>query len=544
MLLVVVGAGLRLWQYFANSSLWMDEAALARNIVERSTASLLQPLDYAQAAPPGFLLVEKAIAAILGPSELALRLFPLVCGLGALLLFSRLAFTLLEEWAATYAVGLFAIGSPFIYFSSQVKQYSSDTFCALLVTLSALWMRRQPERFHRSIIVALVGAAVVWISHPAVIVVAGTGMALAACALAEKSRTQVRSVLVVGVVWILGVAAAGLFAMQNVTPMDRTYFDWFWGAGFWPWPPRRLADIVWPFRQLTLVFGTFVTGPRRTNGGLNYPWSSIFALVVLIGYAAFWRTRRDAALLLLTPAIVALIASAFLVYPFAGRLMMYLLPGFLLALAAGARFLIVSLPEWLSVTALALLGGVPLYAAATALPPERIEHIRPVLADLAARRDGGEKLYLHHSAGQAFLYYAPRFGFRQSDYVVGSCSAGDPRGYLRQVDRFRGSPRVWIVGTHLYYPPGAFQWTADYLAAIGRRMDSIAVEASTGLQIHGAYAFMYDLSDAGRLKLASADSFPMPALPVYDAAADMACYGVESPLRTLRPLDALGVDGR
>ena len=121
-LLAAVGAGLRLWQYLANSSLWIDEAALARNIIDRAPASLLQPLDYAQVAPPAFLLTEKGIVTLLGSAEWALRLFPLVCGLFAIVLFWRLAALTLTGWAVPYAVGLFSLGTPLVYFSSQVKQ--------------------------------------------------------------------------------------------------------------------------------------------------------------------------------------------------------------------------------------------------------------------------------------------------------------------------------------------------------------------------------------------------------------------------------------
>ena len=121
-LLVIAGATLRLWQYLANSSLWIDELALARNIIERPAAGLVGPLDYAQVAPLGFLLIQKAVTSIAGTSEMALRAFPLACGLGALLLFWGVSRRILSGWSGPFAVGLFALGIPFIYFSSQVKQ--------------------------------------------------------------------------------------------------------------------------------------------------------------------------------------------------------------------------------------------------------------------------------------------------------------------------------------------------------------------------------------------------------------------------------------
>ncbi|MDE5108199.1 MAG: hypothetical protein O4808_14405, partial [Trichodesmium sp. St17_bin3_1_1] len=58
-LIIAFGVALRLIQYLSNRSLWADEAVLALNIVNRSYLELMQPLDYDQGAPIGFLIVEK-----------------------------------------------------------------------------------------------------------------------------------------------------------------------------------------------------------------------------------------------------------------------------------------------------------------------------------------------------------------------------------------------------------------------------------------------------------------------------------------------------
>jgi hypothetical protein len=89
--LLTVGALLRIWQYAADTSFWLDEIAIAQNVVSRSFAQLLtEPLALGQVAPKGFLAVEKIATAALGSSELAFRFYALLCGLAALLLFWRL----------------------------------------------------------------------------------------------------------------------------------------------------------------------------------------------------------------------------------------------------------------------------------------------------------------------------------------------------------------------------------------------------------------------------------------------------------------------
>ena len=78
--ILVYGVAVRLVHYLAGRPLWRDEAALALNIVNRSFAGLIQPLDYNQAAPLGFLALEKATILVGGHSEYALRFWPLVFG--------------------------------------------------------------------------------------------------------------------------------------------------------------------------------------------------------------------------------------------------------------------------------------------------------------------------------------------------------------------------------------------------------------------------------------------------------------------------------
>jgi hypothetical protein len=531
--LVVIGVGLRLWQYVSDPSLWIDEAALARNIIDRPVPALFGPLDYAQVAPPGFLLIEKAAVLTVGSSEYALRLFPLLCGIAALLAFARLAHHLLDDWAAPFAAGMFALGAPFVFFASQVKQYSSDILASVVVLATAAWMRRQPGEIRRSLTLGLVGAVAVFFSQPACFIVAGIGTALALLHVRERPRPAMGPLAVVGIMWGLAFSAAIVIGLRAMSPTDRLYMHWYWGAGFWPVPPRNASDLLWPFEQLTYAFGAFGSGPRRTNGGLSYPWSPLFAAVMVAGYAGLWRTRRDVALFIVAPVLMTLAASAFWLYPFTGRVLSFLEPGFLLATAAGARYVLEIWPNRMQIVSpalLAVLGGSPVFAAVRGLPPERVEHIRPLVAMVAERIEPGDAVYVYYGAGQAVLYYAPRFGLARRDLTIGQCSIANPREYLREVDRFRGRTRVWILATHLLRTTGELQALTDYLDAIGRRTDTMIVPATTGLAAQTAYLYLYDLSDPDRLRAASADTFPVVAARLDGALLQWGCYGTQTPV--------------
>src|SRR5690349_10008810 len=102
--LLFIGVLLRVIQYLHHRSLWFDEAMLALNILNRSYAQLLQPLDYNQGAPLGFLFLKRLIGTHLGFGEYALRLVPLIAGISSLYLFYKLAQLVLPPKAVWIAL--------------------------------------------------------------------------------------------------------------------------------------------------------------------------------------------------------------------------------------------------------------------------------------------------------------------------------------------------------------------------------------------------------------------------------------------------------
>ena len=80
-LFVALGVLIRLVRYLVDYPIWHDEAFLAASLWDRDYAGLLRPLDYGQVAPWLFLAMERTAVNWLGYSEMALRLFPTVCGI-------------------------------------------------------------------------------------------------------------------------------------------------------------------------------------------------------------------------------------------------------------------------------------------------------------------------------------------------------------------------------------------------------------------------------------------------------------------------------
>jgi hypothetical protein len=525
--LIATGVLLRLWQYLSHSSLWIDEAALARNIIERPVAELFGSLHYAQVAPPLFLAIERGAVVVFGTSEYALRLFPLLAGVTALFLFWAVARRVTPGWPAVFALGLFSLAIPSVYSASQVKQYSSDAAVSLFLILAALAL--QTGRLRRAFVVllAVIGAVLPWLSQTAVFVIAGITAALVIQPSKGDAPGRLR-LLAPHLIWLVSAAVAALHAFSTVTAADREYFRAFWRVGFVPFPPEGLRDLLWLPEQFVWVFGSFGTGLGQLQGGLKYRWSYVFAAVMAYGVWTLWRTRRDVALLLSLPVVATVGASAFRFYPFTARLAAFLIPLLLIFVAAGTGQLVDRLStRWGSAipVAFAILGGSPLFAIATALPPSRIQHLRPALVHLAQHRQEGDAIYVYSGAALSFRYYAKRLDLPEARVSYGRCSIGQPRDYLKQLERLRGESRVWVVMTH-EQQRGEREFILEYLNQLGRQLDVVDIPSETNRPAERASVHLYDLSEPRANVEAATVAIPVRLQNPPPGLREWGCYGI------------------
>ncbi len=516
--LCALGAALRLWQYGAGASLWADEANLALNIVERPLARLLGPLDYRQVAPPGWLLLEKLAVLIFGEGEHALRLIPLLGSLAALPLGWHVARRALPPGLGPpLALGLLATGIPFIFYAAQAKPYSTDVAVALLLAALALAVQQHGAGRGRALRLGLAGAIAPWLSYPAMLVAAGLLAALAAPALLGRDRARLRPLVPLALAWAVSAGGAVLWARGTVTPDDVLYMQRFWARDFMPWPPREPWDLGWPVARLTTVYG---------GGGLRYPAPGLFLALAALGAWALWRRDRDSAWILLMPIAAAFGAAALHVYPFEPRVVLFLFPAFLVLTAAGPEAIgrLAGLRGRLAATLVAVAcATLAVLGLLRNPPPYAPEPLKPVLQEMRQAWQPGDRTYVYYGGEKAFLYYARRFGFASGDYVLGRCARENPRVYLRELDAFRGAPRVWLVVTHAV--PEEATAIRTYLDRIGTRRAAFEAGNVPGSRRSDrARVDLYDLSDTARLTTVTAEAFPMPPPAGGGQAAAWSCH--------------------
>ncbi|MDX1577236.1 MAG: hypothetical protein R3266_02080, partial [Gemmatimonadota bacterium] len=209
-----------------------------------------------------------------------------------------------------------------------------------------------------------------------------------------------------------------------------------------------------------------------------------------------WRRERRALLLVAAPILLALLASALGLYPFRGRLILFLVPSTLILIGWGIEAGLVR-ARTLRVAALAA-GLVWLAGAGTAClawlgSPHR-EELRPVLEAVSSRLEPGDVVYLHSGAQHAQLFYertCPACSLETATVVRGAFLAGDPEAIQAEAEGLPRTGRLWALFAHEWWGYGDTE--RDALVALLRQR---ATRVET-LEAPGAEAYLFDLAGPG-----------------------------------------------
>jgi hypothetical protein len=324
-LLVLVGLALRLFHFARNPAMWHDEAAAVLNVLDKCFRELLGPLEYAEAAPPLFLWLEKLVVLALGDGTYALRLLPFLASCVALILFAWLARQVLRPRAMTWAVLVFACNDHLLWHACEAKPYSFDVLAA--VSLAALYWRGRTWPLGRQLLLqALLTPIFVFLSYPACFLYGGVLVALLPAVWRSK---QISAWLAYGLFAATVFTSFGLLALGPVRAQRHEAMDQCWLGAF---PPldRPWAVVPWMVMS-TLDIIRYCCEPA----------GNALAGLLVIGAVSLWRHGRRALVsLFVIPVGLALLASFLQSYPYGGaRVLVYAAPAVALFLAEGVPLL-------------------------------------------------------------------------------------------------------------------------------------------------------------------------------------------------------------
>lgn len=434
-LLIAILGGIyqRVDQYFFNRSLWLDEAFTAVTIVERGYGGLLQsPLEYSTyISPPIFLLITKLFTEIFGEGELALRLFPLLCGIFSLVLFYPMARQFVTRTAATFALILFTLSNSLISYSTELKQYSSDVLVVIVLLYIVGSFQKTVITYKRLIVFLLAGFVAIGLSHPSVFILATTGVSLAVLNVFRKKWANVLKICVISIGWLLIFLYLYFTLYSSQTLFDK-WLEIVWGdiwKAFMPFP-FSAEGMVWLQNQ----FSAFIKDTANLNN------LALCCFLFILGLIP--RKDDDFMLSIISIFVIflTLCTSYFHLYPFQGRLLLYLLPIFFMVIARGINRFSVTHPTPLKITTATLQIAVFIYLIFVPVKNSYIfngekivkQESRSVFTKMSFSINKDDRIYFHYWAEPVFRYYSHILNIDfDSCSIVSPTEIGD---FLTEVD--------------------------------------------------------------------------------------------------------------
>lgn len=430
---VLAGVILILIQFFANRSLFIDEANLALNIVNRDFKQLLKPLDASQVAPILFLVSEKLVAGVFGNTDWSLRIVPLFAVLFSLPLLYWLAYRLTESRVySLLVIAFFSFNTLIVYYASELKQYSVDILIGLVVFNLAV--RFNPRKARSVVAFMILGSVAIWLSNIAVIMLFVAGVYI----LVKYWRE--RLVFLLLLIW--GVSFFSYYYYFIHGHPTKGLMLVYWQGCFMPTDFLSKDFFFFIFKACKdFYFSVF---------GFGRFWYIPLAISIG-GVLSLWQDdKKDWLFLLLSPFIVHLVISGFKQYPFQGRFLLYLLPSALLLFVSGLFYLFEVANRLFRISALFLL--VPLLFML--LPfrhgfPMRNEEIKDALEYLDRSANKNEKLYVYYATVPAFEFYSSGYStVKELNYVKGSINRDSWNKYVEEILDMDNP--IWLLFSHSY----------------------------------------------------------------------------------------------
>lgn len=419
-----------LWQYYLNRSLWLDEAMLANNILNRNLLELLQPLDNFQSAPPLFLILLKLIS-YLSKEEWALRAVGLICFLVASILWAQfLKKELKNHLAIVLGICLFSMNFTMFRYAIELKQYAGDVLLTVILVPLTLNLIRNPMKIGEKIrfsLIAIIG------------------------------------ILFSNIVLLLLIFPIGYFLYSD---LKESKLPWF-SLGMIMLVVSHYFIFAYKHPHIA-----YMTNYWENAGGFNImsltKLTSLFSNLFLFGKSSFWilgsliflglfyliqSGKIITGLVILLPIMIHITIAAFKKYPFDTRFCLYAIPLLVLLMCYGIQFLLnglhIPLNSFLVIGLSTLISIFLLYKLFKNPFPIEVEELKEVITQIGANIKGTDNMYIYYGAVPAFEYYHHLGQIPKCDEIQkGKNYRFRPELYENEFSL--KSDRIWFISSHVF----------------------------------------------------------------------------------------------
>jgi hypothetical protein len=329
-IIALFGSVSLIYQWYWTRPLWVDEEMIALNFRDRSVFELAGPLWLDQAAPLGWLILQRMILLAFGTGERTLRALPVLFGIATLWVAVWAGRRWLQPVGATIFTLLCSFGLYISFFPLETKHYSADTFFGLLLPALAVWALEPIERAgdvrqRRVLAWWLIASVALWLANGALFTAPACAAVMTLVVFQRAGFREALGSVVPGIILVASFAVQYWLSMRYA--LHSEYLQQYWWHAFPPKDAGPLQILTWLASRVPML---------ASNPGGASMWLA-FWIAAAIGATIALRQRFSLGAVLIAVPASAFVFGALHLVPLEERLSLWALPPLYLAIAVAAE---------------------------------------------------------------------------------------------------------------------------------------------------------------------------------------------------------------
>lgn len=409
--IIAFGIFIRTHVFLQKASFFCDESAIILNLYEKNYLGLFFPLKYDQQAAPLFLIISKFMLMKFGINEIMLRLVPYLSSIFSLLLFYLLSKKIFKNNLSTiFATFLFACNLPLIEVSQVLKQYSSDAFFSVIAMFVVVNLDFEKINTKKVVLLSFLTILSFWCAYPMVIIIFSFILLFLIKSLMSKNYQQIKHVIIFTILNLFGACVYYFTNLHGPSSSKELHLFWEKYPGFFPNTYDQLIGLnhyifnINNSTELLLVF-----------------------MLICLGSFSLIKKDKFTFGIIVFPILCTLILSALEIYPFVGRLIIFLIPNFIILVSSSLDFIEIKKNSLISIFVISM---AVLFIASTDYIPYFIDFVkskttyekayaREYISLLKKENiDKNSAIFIHPIMGMSFEVYSRGDKISQSQVII------------------------------------------------------------------------------------------------------------------------------
>ena len=397
---------------------------------------LLEPLDFNQAAPIGYLLIQKIIINVFGTSEYSFRILSLLGMLVSVpLLYKSVCRLSSSRLIGLLLCSMLCLNFPFVFYANEAKQYALDVLQTSVLLYFTVFI--DVNRKKDLLKYALLGAISVWMSN-----VAFVSLLVFGSHYLYKSRKTLNYRIVLPIVfWIISFMTYYLLFVNGHPTKEFMLAHW---ERFFL--TRNLLDLnTWISKKYIIKDVLYFTF------SVKYNWQYyVHSFILLLGLGYLVHVRKWRILLLLVfPIMVHVILAMLQLYPLYQRFIIDTLP-FIYGIYSYGLYFVWKALKSVRTPIREVIVSIPILTCCfwfTNLPIQR-EEVRDTFQFVDNVATETDEFYFFKDVTHIYSFYSPRLNSFNELNVTSIGSVTQLSKVLRKGEQLNHDAWIFVASWH------------------------------------------------------------------------------------------------